>query len=61
MLTTNETKNIKWHEAFKCECRLDVIVCNDKQRWNNDKCWSECKKLINTSVRDMLGILKVSK
>ena len=32
MSRTNETKNIKWHETCKCECRLDTIVCNDKQR-----------------------------
>ena len=31
MLRTNETKNIKQHETCKCECRLDAIVCNDKQ------------------------------
>ena len=49
MSRTNETKNIKWHETCKCECRLDAIVCNDKQRWNNDKCWCE---LIDKGVRD---------
>ena len=38
MSRTNETKNIKWHETCKCECRLDSIVCNDKQLWNKDKC-----------------------
>ena len=43
MLRTNETKNIKWHETCKRECRLDAIVCNDKQRWNKDKCRCECK------------------
>ena len=53
MSRTNETKNMKWHEAWKCECRLDAIVCNDKQRWNNDKCWCQCKELINKSVCDM--------
>ena len=52
MSRTNETKNMKWHEAWKCECRLDAIVCNDKQRWNNDKCWCQCKELINRSVCD---------
>ena len=31
MSRTNETKNIKWHETCKCECRLDAIVCNNKQ------------------------------
>ena len=47
MSRANETKNIKWHETCKCECRLDAIVCNDKQRWNNDKCRCECKELID--------------
>ena len=35
---TNETRHIKWHETCKCECRLDASVCNNKQRWNDDKC-----------------------
>ena len=52
MSRTSKTKNIKWHETCKCECRLDVIVCNDKQRWNNDKCWCECKELIGKGVCD---------
>ena len=47
MSRANETKNIKWHETCKCECRLGAIVCNDKQRWNNDKCRCECKELID--------------
>ena len=38
MSRTNETRHIEWHETCKCECRLDAIVCNNKQRWNNDKC-----------------------
>ena len=28
----------------KCECRLDAIVCNDKQLWNKNKCRCECKE-----------------
>ena len=36
MSRTNETRFIEWHETCKCECRLDAIVCNNKQRWNND-------------------------
>ena len=43
MLRTNETRHIKWHETFKCKCRLDESVCNNKQRWNNDKCRCKCK------------------
>ena len=38
MSRTNETRHIKWHETCKRKCRLDVIICNNKQRWNNDKC-----------------------
>ena len=52
MSRTNETKNIKWHETCKCECRLDAIVCNNKQRWNKNKCRCECKELINKGVCD---------
>ena len=36
MSRTNETRHIKWHKTCKCICRLDAIVCNNKQRWNND-------------------------
>ena len=43
MSRTNETKNKKWPEICKCECRLDAIVCNNKQRWNKNKCRCECK------------------
>ena len=32
MSRTNETKSIKLHETCKCKCRLDKIVCNNKQR-----------------------------
>ena len=52
MSRTNETKNIKWHETCKCECRLDAIVCNNKQRWNKNKCRCECKELIDKGICD---------
>ena len=28
---------IKWHETCNCEFRLNASVCNNKQRWNDDK------------------------
>ena len=43
MSRTNETRHIKWHETCKCKCRLDASVCNNKQRWNDDKCRCKCK------------------
>ena len=42
MSKTNETRFIEWHESCKCECRLDVIFCNNKQCWNKNKCRCEC-------------------
>ena len=52
MSRTNEARHIKWHETCKCKCRLDAIVCNNKQRWNNNKCRCECKELIDKGVFD---------
>ena len=52
MSRTNETRHIKWHETCKCKCRLDASVCNNKQRWNDDKCQCECKELIDKGVCD---------
>ena len=52
MSRTNETRHIKWHEMCKCKCRLDASVCNNKQRWNDDKCRCECKELIDKGVCD---------
>ena len=43
---------MKWHETCKCKCRLDASVCNNKQRWNDDKCRCECKELIDKGVYD---------
>ena len=49
MSRTNETRHIEWHKTCKCKSRLDVSVCNNKQRWNEDKCRCKCKQLINKS------------
>ena len=37
MSRTNKTTHIKWHKTCKCKCRLGASVCNNKQRWTNDK------------------------
>ena len=52
MPRTTESRHIKWHETFKCICGLDAIVCNNKQRWNENKCRCECKELIDKGVCD---------
>ena len=50
MTLTNETRYMKWDEWCKCTCRLDKIICNSKQRWNEDKYRCKCKELIDKGV-----------
>ena len=52
MSITNETRSIKRHETCKYICRLNKIICNNKQRWNKDKCRCQCKELIDKGVSD---------
>ena len=52
MSRTNERRHIEWHETCKCKCKLDASVCNNKQRWNDDKCRCECKELFDKGVCD---------
>ena len=47
---TNETRFIECHETCKCECKFGANVCNNKQRWNKDKCRWEWKELIDKGV-----------
>ena len=44
MQRINETKHIIWHETCKCICRLIASVCNNKPRWNEDRCRCECRE-----------------
>ena len=52
MLRTNETRHIEWHKTCKCECKFGANVCNNKQRWNKNKCRCECKELIDKGICD---------
>ena len=49
---SNETRRIESHETCKCKYRFNSSVCNNKLRWNDDKCKCECKELINKGVCD---------
>ena len=46
----NETRRIEWHEMCKSKGRLNSSVCNNKQRWNDDKCRCECKEFIDKGL-----------
>ena len=61
MSRANETRYIKLHEICKCKCRLDASVCNDKQRWNEDKSRCECKELADKGIcdKDLFKILVI--
>ena len=61
MSRTNETRHIKFHETYKCKCRFDTSVCNNKQCCNKDECMCECKELIDEGrcVKDLLGTLAI--
>ena len=49
---TKETRHIKWYKTCKCKCKLHASFCNNKQRWNEDKCKCECKELIGKRMCD---------
>ena len=45
-------QGIEWHNTCKCKYRFSSSACNNKQRWNDDKCRCECKELIDKGVCD---------
>ena len=49
-LRTNEARHMKWHETCKFKCRLDASICNNEQRWNEEKYICKCKELIDKGV-----------
>ena len=54
-----KAKQIKWHGSSKCVCRLDPIICNNKQKWNENKCRCECLTNKKVMIVDLIGILIV--
>ena len=50
MSKNNDTRPIEWHKTCKCKCRSDASVCNNKQRWSEDKCRCECKELVDKGM-----------
>ena len=53
-------QDTEWRETCKYICRLDKIICNSKQGWNEDKCRCECKELIDKGVSDKGYVWKPS-
>ena len=42
----NESKILAEHISCEFSCEFDGRKCNSRQKWNNDNCYCECKKLI---------------
>ena len=52
MSRTDEAIHVEWHETCKCECKFGANICDNKQRWNKDKCRCECKELSDNVMCD---------
>ena len=46
----NKFKNVSFHKSCKCGCLLDKKVCNNKQKWNKNKCRCECLEIKDCNV-----------
>ena len=44
LMNSNETRNVLWHESWKCVCKLNSLVSNNKQVWNGDTCRCDCNE-----------------
>ena len=54
LMRLNETRNLLWHESFKCVCKLNSSVYNNQQIWNSDTCRCDCNE-------DFAGIISCAK
>ena len=52
MSRTNKTRHIEQHQPCKWESKFGFNVCNNKQRWNKDKCRCEFKEFIDNGMCD---------
>ena len=59
MSQSNETRHIKWYEAYKCKCRLDRSVCNNKKVGKKINADLNVKNWLIKAVviKDLFGIL----
>ena len=51
MSWSNQAKHMEWPKTCKCKCRSDASVCNNKERWNKDKCRCECREELSDKER----------
>ena len=54
----NESKTFAKDTPCKCKGKFDGRKYNSNQKWNNDKCWCECKKPIKISCARVMLYLE---
>ena len=57
MSFSNQTKLIEWHETCKYKCRLGSSVCNNKQKWSENKCRCECREELSDKEKCDKGFI----
>ena len=61
MSRTNETRHTKWHETYKCKCRLDASVCKINNYGiiiNADVNGKNCL-IMKDMIKDLFGTLVI--
>ena len=53
-------KNISFHQSCKCGCLLGEKVCNNKQKWNKEKCRCEYLKEEKCSGNSFFNVVNCS-
>ena len=53
-------RSITFHKSCKRDCLLDEKVCNNKQKWNKDKCRCECLKIEKCSNNSFFNVVNCS-
>ena len=46
----NTAKQVEFYESCKCVCKINSIVCREKQRFNENKC--RCEYLVNKTCQN---------
>ena len=54
MTGINESKILTKHIPCECKCKFDGRKCKPNQKWNNNKCRCECKKIIYVDMWERL-------
>ena len=53
----NELKTLTKYISCECKCKFHKRKCNSNQKWNEDKCRSECKDLKEHHVCKLIVIM----